>query len=50
MISSDPRDLTANRSNTNKHGINKINVTPNVRISCVIIIDVLLQDRGIENH
>jgi type II secretory pathway component HofQ len=25
-----PRDLTASRSNTNKHGIDKINITPNI--------------------
>jgi hypothetical protein len=25
----DPRDLTASRSNTNRHGIDKINITPN---------------------
>jgi hypothetical protein len=31
------RDLTAIRSNTNKHGICKINITPNIRINCVII-------------
>jgi hypothetical protein len=28
--SSDPRDRTASRSNTNKHGIDKINITPNM--------------------
>jgi hypothetical protein len=27
--SSNPRDLTSSRSNTNKHGIDKINITPN---------------------
>jgi hypothetical protein len=26
--SSDPHDLTASRSSTNKHGIDKINITP----------------------
>jgi hypothetical protein len=28
--SSDPRDLTASRSNTNKHGIDKIIITPKI--------------------
>jgi hypothetical protein len=31
------RDLTAKRSNTNKHGIGKINITPNIRSNCIII-------------
>jgi hypothetical protein len=44
------RDLTASRSNTDKHGIDKINITPNIRISCVIIIYALLRDRGFANH
>jgi hypothetical protein len=26
----DPRDLAASRSNTNRHGIDKINITPNI--------------------
>jgi hypothetical protein len=41
MISSDPRDLTANRSNTNKHGIGKINITPNIRTNYAVIIYTL---------
>jgi hypothetical protein len=32
------RVLTAKRSNTDIHGIGKINITPNIRINCVIII------------
>jgi hypothetical protein len=28
--SSDPRDRTASRRNTSKHGIDKINITPNI--------------------
>jgi hypothetical protein len=48
--SSDPRDLTASRSNTNKHGIDKINITPNIRINWIIVIYALLRDRGIENY
>jgi hypothetical protein len=40
------RNLTASRSNTNKHGIDKINITLNIRINCVIIIYALLRDRG----
>jgi hypothetical protein len=30
--SSDPRDLIVSRSNTNKHGMDKINITPIIRI------------------
>jgi hypothetical protein len=48
--SSDPRDLTASRSNKNKHGIDKINITPNISTNWIIIIYALLRDRGIENH
>jgi hypothetical protein len=44
------RDLAAKRSNTNKHGIGKINITPNIRINYVIIIYATLRDRGFENH
>jgi hypothetical protein len=43
-------DLTAKRSNTNKHGISKINITPNIRINYIIIIYVSLRDRGFENR
>jgi hypothetical protein len=32
------RVLTAKRSNTNKHGIGKINITPNIRMNYIIII------------
>jgi hypothetical protein len=32
------RDLAASRSNTNKHGIYKINITPNIRINYIVII------------
>jgi hypothetical protein len=31
-------DLTASRSNINKHGIYKINITPNIRTNYIIII------------
>jgi hypothetical protein len=31
------RDRTASRSNTDKHGIGKINITSNIRINCVIV-------------
>jgi hypothetical protein len=48
--SSDPRDLTASRTNTNRHGIDKINITPNIRSYCIIMIYTLLRDRGNENH
>jgi hypothetical protein len=44
------RVLTAKRSDTDKHGIGKINFTPNIRINCIIIIYTLLQDRGFENR
>jgi hypothetical protein len=44
------RVLTAKRSNTDKHGIYKINITPNIRINCVIIVYTMLRDRGLENH
>jgi hypothetical protein len=48
--SSDPRDLSASRSNTNKHDIDKINIIPNIRTYCIIMIYALLRDRGIENY
>jgi hypothetical protein len=31
------RDLANNHSNTNKHGIGKINITPNISITCIIM-------------
>jgi hypothetical protein len=34
------RDLTAKRSNTNKHGIGKNNITPNIRSNFIIIFYV----------
>jgi hypothetical protein len=34
MILQITRDLTASRSNTNRHDIAKINITPNIRINC----------------
>jgi hypothetical protein len=43
--SSKPR---ASRSNTNKHGIDKINITPNIRKNWIIMIYTSLRDRGIE--
>jgi hypothetical protein len=43
-------DLTAIRSNTNKHGIGKINITPNIRTNCVIIFYAMLRDRRFENR
>jgi hypothetical protein len=45
------RALTASHSNTNKHGIDIINITPNIRIDHgidIIIIYALLRDRGNE--
>jgi hypothetical protein len=44
------RVLTAKRSNTDKNGIYKINITPNIRINYVIIIYALLRDRGNKNR
>jgi hypothetical protein len=44
------RDLTSKRSNTNKHGIDRINITPTIRTNCIIMIYALLQDRGFENY
>jgi hypothetical protein len=35
---------------TNKYGIDKINITPNIRINCVIIIYALLRDCRFENR
>jgi hypothetical protein len=42
--------LTASRSNTNEHGIDKINITPNIGTYFIIMIYTLLRDRGNENH
>jgi hypothetical protein len=44
------RNLAASRSITNKHGIDKINITPNINKNCVIMFYALLRDRGFENH
>jgi hypothetical protein len=44
------RVLTTKRSNTDKHGIDKINITPNIITNCIIIIYASLRDRGFENH
>jgi hypothetical protein len=33
--------LTAIRSNTNKHGIGKINITPNIYAKYILIIYIL---------
>jgi hypothetical protein len=41
---------TASRSNTIRHGIDKINITPNIRTYCMIMIYALLRDRENENH
>jgi hypothetical protein len=35
---------------TNKHGIDKINITPYIRTNCIIMIYAKLRDRGIENY
>jgi hypothetical protein len=44
------RDLTAKRSNTDKHGIGKINITSIISTNRIIIIYALLRDRGFENY
>jgi hypothetical protein len=44
------RNLAASRSNTDKHGIDKIDITPNIRTNCIIIIYALLRDRENKNH
>jgi hypothetical protein len=49
-MNSDPRNLTASRSNTNRYGIDKIIITPNIRTYYIIMIYVFLRDRGNENH
>jgi hypothetical protein len=36
----------ASRSNTDKHGIGKINITPNISTNCIIIIYALLRDHA----
>jgi hypothetical protein len=43
-------DLTAKRSNINKHDIGIINITLNIRTNFIIITYASLRDRGIENH
>jgi hypothetical protein len=48
--SSDPRNLTASRSNTSWHGIDKINITPNISTNWTIMTYMKLQDRELENH
>jgi hypothetical protein len=44
------RVLTAKRSITDIHGIDKINITLDIRANGVIIIYALLRDRGNENY
>jgi hypothetical protein len=40
----------ASRSNTDKHGIGKINITQSIRINCIIIIYTLSRDHRNKNH
>jgi hypothetical protein len=42
-------NLTASRSNKNKHGIGKINIIPNIRTNCIIMLYAMLQERMFEN-
>jgi hypothetical protein len=44
------RVFTAKRSNTDKHGIDKINITPIIIINCIIIVYSSLRDRGFEKR
>jgi hypothetical protein len=44
------QNLAASRSNTNKHGIGKINITPNIGTNHVRIIYVILRERRFLNH
>jgi hypothetical protein len=44
------RVLTAKRRNTDKDGIGKINITPNIRINCVIIFYTPIRDRRNKNY
>jgi hypothetical protein len=39
-------ELTASRSNTNRHGIDKINITSNIRTNCIIMIYVCYEIVG----
>jgi hypothetical protein len=43
-------NLAATHSNTKKHGIGKINITPNIRIYCIIMIYASQLDPRFENH
>jgi hypothetical protein len=43
-------NLAASRSNTNKHGIGKINITPNISTKCIIIFYVMLRECEFENY
>jgi hypothetical protein len=44
------RNLAATRSNANKHGIGKINITPNIRTYQIIMIYASQLDPRFENH
>jgi hypothetical protein len=44
------RNLAATRSNTNKHGIGKTNITPNIRTYYIIMIYASQLDPRFENH
>jgi hypothetical protein len=46
----DSRNLAAKRSNTNKHSIGKINITPNIGTNCIIMIYASQLDPRFENH
>jgi hypothetical protein len=48
--SSDSHNLAANHSNTHKHGIGKINITPNISTNCIIIFYAMLREREFENY
>jgi hypothetical protein len=44
------RVLTAKRSNTDIHGICKINIAPNIRSNCIIVFYAALRDRRNKNY
>jgi hypothetical protein len=44
------RNLIATRSNTDKYGIGKINITPNMRTNYIVIFYASQLDRRFKNH
>jgi hypothetical protein len=50
MILQVTRVLTASRSNSNKHGIGKINITPNISTKYILIIYMMKYDHRNKNY